>query len=78
MPLFYFHIREDGFLREDPEGAEFATLEQATEEAVRSAQEILAEKVSQGKVVDGQVFEITDEEGAVRATIPFKSFLRLE
>ncbi|MDR6821083.1 hypothetical protein J2X76_006283 [Neorhizobium sp. 2083] len=78
MPLYYFHIRENGLLREDPEGAEFATLDQATEEAMRSAREILAEKVSQGRVVDGQVFEITDEEGTVRATIPFKSVLRLE
>jgi ribosomal protein L35AE/L33A len=65
-------------LRKDPEGSEFATIEQAAEEAVRSAQEILAEKVSQGRVVDGQVFEITDEEGTVRATIPFRSVLRLE
>jgi hypothetical protein len=40
MPLFYLHIRENGVLRKDPEGSEFATIEQAAEEAVRSAQDI--------------------------------------
>jgi hypothetical protein len=43
-----------------------------------AAREILAVKVRNGELIDGQVFEITDDTGAIVDTLPFKSVLRIE
>jgi hypothetical protein len=61
----------------DPEGAEFETLEMARDEAVQAAREILAERLIKGDVIDGEVFEISLEDGEIVATIPFKDTVRL-
>lgn len=78
MPRFYFHVRHDDELDEDPEGAELESLEQAEDEAVKAAREILAEKVAKGDEVDGHRFEITSEAGEVLKVVPFRSVLRLK
>ena len=77
MPRFYFHIRDGETLIEDPDGSELPDLEAARVEALEGARTILAEKVKAGAVVDGQRFEIVDESGAVRATLPFRAAIRL-
>lgn len=77
MPLYYLNIRDGSHLIEDPEGSDHSNLEQARDEAIRSARQILAERVLADEVIDGQVFEITDETGAVKATVPLKSVLKL-
>lgn len=73
MPRYYFHIRDGESVVFDREGADFASLELALEEAVTSAREIIAEAVRRGKAPDGQVFEITTEEGEVVRSMPFSS-----
>ena len=78
MPRYHFHIRENGILREDAEGEEFEDIEHATEEAVRAARELLPEKVAAGALIDGQVFEITDELGSIVQKVSFRSVLRLK
>jgi hypothetical protein len=78
MPRYYFHVRKDGVLEEDPEGAEFASPDLAYDEAVKGAREIMGEKVANGEIVDGETFEITNESGKVIATLPFKSVVRFE
>jgi len=78
MPRFYFHIRDHDGLRKDPEGAEYASLEQARDEAVRSARELLGQRVARGDVVDGDAFELTNEDGTVVDTVKFKDLLRME
>jgi ribosomal protein S1 len=78
MPRYYFHIRDNDLLRTDPEGEEFSSVEKAIEEAALAARELLAEKVRNGDLVDGQVFEIADEHGTVVRTFPLKSVLRLD
>lgn len=78
MPRYYFHVRHDGGVEEDLEGAEFPTLEAAHVEAILAAREIIAEKVLAGDVIDGHKFEITTDNGDVVLEVPFKSVLRLE
>jgi hypothetical protein len=78
MARYFFHVRKHDALEEDPEGAEFPTLDEAYDEAVQAAREILAEKVLSNEVIDGQSFEITAEDGTVLRSVPFKTALRLE
>jgi len=55
-----------------------ATLDLAVEEVRHAARELLAHKILQGEVVDGQIFEITSEQGEVFDKIPLKSVVRFE
>jgi hypothetical protein len=77
MIRLYFHIRQGNRLSKDPEGAEFNDLETARAEAVRSARELLSQRVLNGEEIDGQVFELTGEDGAVVDTVRFRDVLRL-
>ncbi|GGG05945.1 MULTISPECIES: DUF6894 family protein [Rhizobium] len=77
MIRFYFHIREGDRLFKDPEGAEFQNVETARAEAVRSARELLSQRVLNGEEIDGQSFELTDDSGAVVDTVKFRDVLRL-
>lgn len=78
MPRYYFHIRRKGVLEKDPEGAVFASLADAEDEAVKAAREMLAEWVLSGEVIDGETFEICGEDGSVLRKVPFRTVLRLE
>jgi hypothetical protein len=78
MPRYYFHIRDHDGLRKDPEGAEFATVEQAHEEAVRSARELLGQRIVRGEIIDGDAFELTTDDGTIVGIVKFKDLLRLE
>lgn len=78
MPRFYFHIRTGDTLHEDPEGEEFSTAKHAVDEAVLAARELIAAKVIAGEAIDGQVFEITAEDGQVVGRLPFKSVVSLD
>ena len=75
---YYFNIRNDSGLARDPEGADFDTLEAASDEAVQSAREILAERLVRGEIIDGDIFEITTEAGEVVNIIKFKDTLRFD
>lgn len=77
MPKFYFNIRNGDRLEVDPDALEFASIESAVFDARKAAKEILAEKLIEGEVIDGQRFEITAEDGTILETVPFKSVLRL-
>jgi len=77
VPKFYFNIRSGDALEVDPDGLEFASIESAVSDANKAAKEILAEKVIEGEVIDGQRFEITAEDGTILETVPFRSVLRL-
>lgn len=77
MPRFFFHIRDGDVHEIDPQGLEFASLEHAVFDARKAAREILAEKLLANEHIDGQRFEITDENGTLVETVPFRSVLRL-
>ncbi|WP_409566129.1 DUF6894 family protein [Methylobacterium sp. J-059] len=61
MPRFYLHLRDGDDLVEDPDGSDLPNVEEAKEEARASARYLLAERLREGKVIDGQRFEIVDE-----------------
>ncbi|WP_312408186.1 DUF6894 family protein [Rhizobium sp.] len=77
MVRLFFHIREGNRMSKDPEGAEFENVEAARMEAVRSARELLSQRVLNGEEIDGQVFELTGDDGTVMATVRFRDVLRL-
>ncbi|MGE7368545.1 DUF6894 family protein [Neorhizobium sp. NPDC001467] len=78
MTRYHFHIRHRDGLTKDIDGAEFADLEQARLEAIRSAREIIAERVKRGDIVNGDVFEITTSDGEIADRLSFRSTMRLE
>ncbi|AXV15209.1 hypothetical protein CYG48_05520 [Neorhizobium sp. SOG26] len=75
---YFFHIRKHNHLQLDPEGVELPSHTAALEEAVEAARELLAVKVRNGEVVNGDQFEITDEKGQIIHVLPFRSVLRLK
>jgi hypothetical protein len=77
MPRFFFNILNNGRLQVDQEGVDFATIDEAVEEARIAAREILSEKVLSGDEIDGQRFEITTEDGTIVEVVPFRSVLNL-
>ncbi|WP_409934801.1 DUF6894 family protein [Rhizobium leguminosarum] len=78
MPKYFFHIRRNDVFEEDLEGIDLASPEQAREEAVAAAREIVAEGIRRGDPADGATFEIMTEEGSLVATVPFRSAVGLE
>ncbi|HEX2147827.1 MAG TPA: hypothetical protein VHG11_09280 [Pseudorhizobium sp.] len=76
--MFYFHIRRGDELRRDLEGTDLPSVEEAHEEAVVAAREMLAQRLLRGEPIDDDQFEITDEAGAVVDTLPFRSVLMLK
>ncbi|MCB5205249.1 hypothetical protein LH464_22550 [Neorhizobium sp. T786] len=73
MPKFYFHIRTPLELDVDDIGTECASVEEARLQAVRAAREIICEWIREGNFVNGEVFEIVDEQGVLVARVPFAS-----
>ena len=77
MPRYYFHIRSaDGLIR-DPDGTDLPDLPSARLEAEQAARDLLATLLKAGQVLDGQAFEISDENDTVLERIPFRSVIRL-
>jgi len=77
MPRYLFHIRKDDVVIRDPDGSDLPDLEAALSEAANSARDLLAELLRHGELLDGQVFEISDEKGTVLERVPFRSVLKL-
>ncbi|MBZ9739737.1 MULTISPECIES: DUF6894 family protein [unclassified Mesorhizobium] len=73
MPRYFFHVRnQQGDLKEDPEGQEFADLASVEQDAMAAAKEILAEELLRGKsVLTKAAFEIVDENNALVLRFPF-------
>jgi hypothetical protein len=78
MPKYYFHIRDGNELEVDRDGTDFESLDVAVNDARTAAREIMAEKLLSGEMLDGQRFEITDEEGVLVETVTFRSALNLQ
>ena len=70
MPRFYFHYRDGGRRRDDPEGVVLPDAEAAWYQAVRSAREIVKHDMRIGCLRPGQCVEIVDETGqAINAVL---------
>ena len=63
MPLFYFHLREDGTIVVDEEGIELPDLSAAREEAIAGARSILSDEAKKGRLPLSFRVEVTDEAG---------------
>ncbi|WP_380070842.1 DUF6894 family protein [Dankookia sp. GCM10030260] len=69
MPRFFFHSRTDTALAEDPEGAEFPTLEAARTEAIASLRQLTADALRQNLPARNHHIDICDAAGRLLATV---------
>jgi len=77
MPRFYLHLRKGENFFRDPEGAEFADLEAARQEALQAARELAAESIKFDQEIEGR-FEITDEQGQSLLIVTLKDTVRIK
>jgi len=76
MPRYFFHIRTSEGIIRDPDGTVLPDLAAARVEAELSARDLLADLLRQGITLDGQMFEISDDNDQVLDRLPFRSVLR--
>lgn len=76
MPRYFLNIRDGSEFIQDHEGSVLPDIEAACREAIAAARDILAAKLRAGEVVNGQIFEITDEAGLVRVRLPMRDAIR--
>lgn len=74
---FYFHVRSQEGYDIDEEGIDLPSIDAARDEARKAAREMVAELVLQAERIDGMRFEISDQDGAVLTTIPFRQVIDL-
>ena len=77
MPRYFLHLREGDKLLEDPEGCVLPDLAAAHREALAEARDLLATYVRAGRLLDGQQFDITDENGQVLMEVLLTDALNL-
>jgi hypothetical protein len=63
MAVYFFHLATPGKLVVDEEGRDLPGLEAATQEAVDSARDIIADALKDGSDVHGFAFNVTDDRG---------------
>jgi hypothetical protein len=66
MPRYFFHLRGDDLLVEDPEGMDLPNLHAALQEVERAKREVDAD----GSGVAGLEFEVATREGRVLLKVP--------
>ena len=77
MPLFYLHVCNGNGFVQDEEGQDFADLEAARAEAVKSARSIMASDVQRGMLDLSSFIEIEDEHHRLVHTLGFEQALDL-
>jgi hypothetical protein len=77
MPRYYLHMRNERTV-EDAEGLFFEDAEAARNEAIRSARDILAAEVRQGRLSLKGSIEVADENGQPILTVPFREAVSVE
>jgi hypothetical protein len=76
MPLFFFHIFDNGEIVRDEEGSDCPDLECAKVEAAHSAFDIAQEAAANGLPPDGTCVEIQDRDGRVLAALTVAEVLK--
>jgi hypothetical protein len=71
MPMFYFHLTEDGERSADLDGSPFASFELAYLATHQAIQDMWSEMVRRGKDPRTCSFEITDSAATSLAIVPF-------
>ncbi len=77
MPRYYLNFRQGQTLHRDPEGADFADLEQARQEAACCAKELIAAAVVDNEPVKGHM-EVEDADGRILATVRLRDMITIE
>ncbi|WP_420796143.1 DUF6894 family protein [Endobacterium cereale] len=77
MTRYYFHTRTLDVLEVDLEGTELASDDQAMNEAIAGACEIVADRVKRWQPVGHDIFEVMDDRGSIVFSLPFRSVLKL-
>lgn len=77
MPRFFLHLIDRAVVRDDV-GMEFDDADQAREEAIRSARDIMADQVRQGRLSLRDRIEVEDEAGNAVLTLAFRDAVQLQ
>jgi hypothetical protein len=77
VPRFYLHIRCDGELIIDDEGADFPDLASATLEACKGARSIMSADILEGILRLDQSIEINDAEGVHVRSVRFAEVINI-
>jgi hypothetical protein len=78
MPRYYFHVLDD-LVALDEEGVELPDLDTVKRQAFVAARELIAEEVRvHARVPLYHRIEVTDEQGEVVLTLPFKEVVKIE
>jgi len=75
MARYFFHVRQDRTVFEDPRGCEFPDIVAAWHWAMSDVRAIVREGQLQGSI-DQQWIDIADETGAIVASLPFVRVLQ--
>jgi hypothetical protein len=76
--LYYFNLRADSGLIEDPEGDTYSNLQAAREDAVAKARDLIVEGKQNGEDRRGWGFEIMDRANQPVLTVTFAEVLDRE
>ena len=72
MPRYFFNVRSPSGLETDPQGVDFANLDEAIADARKAGAEILLDRAVEEAQTDSQsTSEIVDASGQVVAKVPF-------
>jgi len=71
MPCYYFHIRDDSVLLEDPDGIELPNLDAAREECRKLILSVLQEEGMTEGFSAKREFQVVDESGETVLVVPF-------
>lgn len=72
MPHLFMHIQHGDELIEDPDGQEFASLDDAKACAIAAARELMVAQLLRGEPLDGHKFKLTDRDGETVMVVPFR------
>ena len=73
MPLYFFHLSGAPDRFDDPEGQDFASLEEAAECAYRSAREVVADAIATGLDHSACTFEIRNSDSRTLTEVTFSA-----
>ncbi|MGZ2384704.1 DUF6894 family protein [Rhizobium brockwellii] len=76
MPRYYFSIIAGDGIREDLEGTELPSLEDARLEAIEDARTLMSDAILLGQDISSRRLEICDEGGYVLLTVLFKDAIK--
>jgi hypothetical protein len=76
MPRYYFNIIAGDGIREDLEGTELPSLEDANAEAIEDARTLMSDAVLLGQDISSRRVEICNEAGDVLLTVSFKDAIK--